>query len=98
MGKKENKWVYNSSRWQRVRALKLRQNPLCEYCFSSFPRLATEVDHFVAISDGGEPFDLENLKSSCKSCHSQKTAQGERLHGSDVEGTPLDPNHHWNKR
>lgn len=34
---------------------------------------ATEVDHKVTIMAGGHPFDQRNLRSLCKSHHSQKT-------------------------
>ena len=96
MGK--HKDIYNSERWQRVRALKLRESPLCEYCPAGRQKVATEVDHFKAIEDGAAHYDMENLRSTCKSCHSQKTARGERLHGCDINGMPLDPNHPWNKK
>ena len=94
MGKHKN--IYNTARWQRVRALKLRECPLCEYCPPTRKKAATEVDHFKAIEDGGAPFDMTNLRSSCKSCHSQKTARGEFLHGCDENGMPRDPRHAWN--
>lgn len=96
MARKEHKHIYNSSRWQRTRALKLRTNPLCEYCVSH-KKLATEVDHKKAISDGGDPWAWDNLASACKSCHSKKTANNERLSGCDEQGMPLDPNHTWNQ-
>lgn len=95
MGK--HKSVYNTARWKRVRALQLRERPLCEYCPLGKQAIATEVDHYIAIEDGGAVYDHSNLRSSCKSCHSQKTARGERLHGFDEKGNPLDPLHPWNK-
>lgn len=92
-----HKNIYNSARWQRVRALKLRECPLCEYCPPRRRKTATEVDHFIAIEDGGSPFDMANLRSACKPCHSQKTAHGETLHGCDENGIPRDPRHGWNQ-
>lgn len=94
MGK--HKSVYNSARWQHVRAMKLRKTPLCEYCQPGRQKVATEVDHFKPIENGGAPFDMANLRSTCKSCHSQKTAHGEVLHGCDENGMPRDPRHPWN--
>ena len=41
---------------------------------------ATEVDHIVAMAVGGAPFDQKNLRSLCKSHHSQKTAIIDGLH------------------
>lgn len=92
-----HKYIYNSAQWQRVRLVKLRECPLCEYCPPNRRKAATEVDHYRSIEDGGEPFDMANLRSSCKSCHSQKTARGELLHGCDENGFPRDPSHEWNK-
>lgn len=94
MGRHSN--IYGTARWQRVRALKLRETPLCEYCPPRRRKTATEVDHFKAIEDGGAPYDMANLRSTCKSCHSQKTARGEVLHGCDENGIPRDPTHPWN--
>ncbi len=39
---------------------------------------ATDVDHVIEISDGGEEWDLENLQSLCDKCHKEKTAQSRR--------------------
>lgn len=94
MGK--HKAIYNTSRWKRLRLVKLRQDPLCEYCPGDRKKAAVDVDHFIAIEAGGAPFDLSNLRSACKSCHSQKTANGEMLHGCDEDGIPRDPRHTWN--
>ena len=91
-----HKHIYNGERWKRVRAIKLRMNPLCEYCPNESRKVATEVDHFIAISDGCDPYDLDNLRSTCASCHSSKTAHGERLHGCDESGWPRDPHNPWN--
>jgi len=61
--------------WQRLRALKLATDPLCEYC-KARNRItpATEVDHYKPRERGGTD-DWENLRSACKSCHSSKTAR-----------------------
>ena len=91
------KWPYNTAKWARLRQLKLSQAPLCEYCQPGQQRPATQVDHKKAIRDGGAPFDLNNLASSCQRCHSQKTANNERLKGCDPAGMPRDPGHAWNQ-
>lgn len=93
-----NIWPYNTARWQRLRKLKLRVNPLCEYCPPHIARLATQVDHKVAIKRGGDAFSWDNLASVCQECHSQKTAHGEKLHGCDEFGLPRDANHEWYKK
>lgn len=102
------KGLYRTARWQRVRRMKLRINPLCEYCPPGEVKRATQVDHIKPIKDGGAPFDLKNLASACASCHSRKTIyldggagrpRGNRVpvKGCDASGNPRDPEHWWNK-
>lgn len=95
MGK--HKAIYNSSRWQRVRALKLRESPLCEYCPAGQQKTATEVDHYKSLEDGGAAYDMANLRSACKPCHSGKTAHGEKLYGCDINGIPRGQDSLWCK-
>ena len=61
--------------WYRIRNAKIKMNPLCEYCKEDdVYTVATEVDHVVALANGGT-HSMDNLKSSCKECHKIKTAQ-----------------------
>jgi 5-methylcytosine-specific restriction enzyme A len=100
-------WPYNTQRWQRLRKLKMQENPLCETCLQQYQRIvpATVVDHILAIKAGGEPYPpLDRLRSQCASCHNTKTRHVEQLHrdavpikGCDERGYPLDPNHPWNR-
>jgi 5-methylcytosine-specific restriction endonuclease McrA len=80
-------YPYSTQRWQRLRRLKLRTNPLCEACLqigSIEPAVA--VDHCKPISREGrqqrrvaEAFPaLEQLASLCEGCHNRKT-RGEQL-------------------
>lgn len=89
----------NSAAWQKLRALVLAHEPLCRDC-QGMGRIepATDVDH-----DDGNPGnnDWANLVPRCHSCHSHKTARERHglkaRQGCDVNGWPLDPNHHWNR-
>lgn len=98
-------WPYNTAAWQRLRRVKLMQDPLCEYCPTDHRALGTEVDHKQAIEKGGCPWSMSNLASTCKPCHSKKTqyvdVQGREsvpVKGVDPKtGKPLDPAHWWNK-
>ena len=99
------KWPYSTAHWQRLRLAKLAQDPLCEYCPPCTVTLAVEVDHRKAINNGGEPFEWDNLASTCHSCHSSKTWHVDRLGKDSVPvkgvdpatGRPLDPEHWWNQ-
>ena len=100
--RKMAKWPYFTSTWQRLRLAKLAQDPLCEYCGPGRITEAVHVDHRKSISQGGDPWDWDNLASACESCHNSKSradargAKWERK-GCDKDGRPLDPNHWWRK-
>jgi 5-methylcytosine-specific restriction protein A len=68
---------YCSTRWRRLRAAKLAEQPWCSGCMKlGFSRPASEVDHLIA-HDGPDDalfWQWENLDSKCKPCHSRKTA------------------------
>lgn len=60
---------------QRIRAQWLSEHPLCEHCErKGRVTAATEVDHIVPLSKGGEDDD-SNRQSLCAECHKAKTAQ-----------------------
>lgn len=86
-----------SAAWQRLRAQVLAEEPLCRDCAArGLVTPATDVDH---MDNNGDNNARSNLAALCHSCHSIKTAEdmGKRTtRGCDVNGIPLDPNHHWN--
>ena len=99
---------YDSRRWRRLRKQKLNANPLCEYKLACAGTLAiaTEVDHRKPIDQGGDPWDWDNLVSTCKPCHLRKTRYVDQLHrdapvkvkGVDAQtGMPVGPAHWWNR-
>lgn len=99
--KKNSKKIYKLARWKRLRAAKLRVNPLCEHCIK--PTVANQVDHITPIARGGSPWDWDNLQSLCASCHSKKTNAEDggafnppKDRRVDPEtGKPMDPGHWW---
>lgn len=98
------KWPYSTAHWQRLRLAKLARTPLCEYCPHGALAVATQVDHRIAINDGGHPWAWDNLVSACASCHSRKTMAvdvRQRIdrvpHGPDpLTGKPRSAQHWWN--
>ena len=63
-------------RWQRLRRMFLRANPLCAECANhGTTTAATDVHHMVARRDGGSD-EWSNLQALCHSCHSKITAGG----------------------
>ena len=66
----------NRSRWALVRRAALdRDGWRCRACGRA-GRL--EVDHLVALEDGGEAYDPANLQTLCRGCHFRKTAAENR--------------------
>jgi len=59
--------VYNTRRWQALRADHLARHPLCARCTRTIP--AVIVHHRTPIRHGGDPWDPDNLESLCQSCH-----------------------------
>lgn len=65
----------HTRRWQKLRLLYLRANPLCVDCTKQNKIVpATEVHHVVPIAKGGTDEEC-NLQALCKPCHSRKTAE-----------------------
>lgn len=100
MAKTSYKYLYNTKRWYRLRWHQLNDHPLCAMC-QAVGRVteATVADH-ITPHRGDEAlfYDEENLQSLCKSCHDGAKQQLEKsgtLRGCDVNGLPLDANHHW---
>ena len=88
-------------RWRKLRAAWLSENPLCVMCEDE-GRVApaTELDHIK--KHNGDPvkfYDSSNWQGLCAFHHRTVKAQMERsgkVKGSRADGTPIDPNHHWN--
>jgi len=64
-------------RWQRLRRMVLASQPLCADPFGIHKEagevvVATDVDHIVAKSQGGDD-SMDNLQGLCHECHSKKT-------------------------
>lgn len=69
--------------WQRVRALKLQLDPLCECdeCRAAGRILpATVVDHVRSIEEAPHlRLDFANLRSMAKECHDARTARDQGI-------------------
>lgn len=83
---KESTAVYNTRKWQKLREQQLIKEPLC-INFSICGNVAKIADHIIEISQGGKPFDIDNLRSVCQSCHNTITAENRRnrnLYGQQI--------------
>lgn len=71
--------MINSARWKRLRAEKLRANPVCEECAANgFSTLASEVHHVTPVESVAGVAAMErlmfnrmNLQSLCHACHAE---------------------------
>lgn len=100
------RWPYNTSKWAKLRLVKLAEHPLCEICERRGLFVeAVAVDHFKPIRQGGAPFpELSALLALCTPCHNEKTASFDkpggqafrrRFKGFDADGNPVDPYDGW---
>lgn len=80
--------LYDTKRWDKLRAAQLLREPFCRACAAAGVRTrATDVDH-VTPHRGNIVlfFDSGNLQSLCHACHSRKTireqqaGEGDRPH------------------
>src|SRR5262249_1971710 len=78
---------YSSTAWRKKSEQHRREEPLCRPC-SQQGRVTfgTLTDHIVRIGQGGDPWDDDNLQSSCDACHNAKR-QAERGGGRVVQIT-----------
>lgn len=88
-------------RWNAARLNYLGEHPWCVYCERmGMITKANVVDH--KTPHRGDPtlfWDESNWQSLCQPCHdSVKQAQEKsgHLRGADLNGVPLDTEHHWN--
>jgi len=92
---------YKTARWKRLRALKLRRDPLCHYCAQvGRTTPANTVDHAQPVTRGGGFWAWENLRSACEACNYSKRDKTESeflAKGCSPDGMPLAPNHPWNR-
>ena len=93
--------LYDLQAWRRTSRAFLAAHPLCALCTTEGRiRIAKQVDHIKAVKDGGARFDWTNLQALCDRCHMHKTLvveQGKHVSGVTADGTPMDPNHWWNR-
>ena len=73
MSTPEERKQYTRKPWRSMRKYKLSINPFCERCEPLTP--ATEVHHIKDAKKYPELFyEIDNLESLCKPCHSSHTA------------------------
>lgn len=69
---------YTAFTWNRLRSKILRRdNWTCEHCKISDwdTRIHLQVDHKIAITNGGDYWDESNLQTLCRKCHGIKTGR-----------------------
>jgi 5-methylcytosine-specific restriction protein A len=78
---------YNRT-WNKVRAVKLVGNPLCEECLKAgIVKQAEEVHHIKPVAEFPElRLAIDNLQSLCRVCHNKKTAEEKRNRKKEGEG------------
>lgn len=74
---RERQAFYKGRLWLQTRAVKLRNNPLCEVCEQAGRiEQATQVHHVIErLSRPDLAFDMSNLESICATCHGAARAK-----------------------
>ena len=66
-------------KWQEVRDLYIKENPLCEDCRDKgITKMANIVHHIVELTRGGAKYAFGNLKSLCTACHNNIHGWGKK--------------------
>lgn len=73
----ERRKIYKSTRWRKLRALKIAEQPLCEMCLKEGKTtIAEDVHHIESFMSTDDKvlrlalaYDYENLMSICKTHH-----------------------------
>ena len=97
---REWQYLYNTSQWKKTRLIQLQKQPLCKMCMEQgMITKADVVDHVIPHKGNRELFFYGKLQSLCK-LHHDSTKQSEertgKVIGGNINGIPLDANHHWN--
>jgi len=70
---------YVSKEWRKLRAVKIKDKPYCEYCQGVVTK-ASVVDHVLPRRYYPElSLSIYNLKSSCNRCHNQKRVKERKI-------------------
>jgi 5-methylcytosine-specific restriction endonuclease McrA len=66
----------NNARWRKLR-LRVLERDHRECCYIGCPRPATQVDHIVPVSLGGDYYAIDNLRAIC-AFHNASRGNGTR--------------------
>lgn len=58
-----------------------RDDWLCRHCGAGHRQL--EAHHVRPLDQGGEPYDLDNIRTLCAECHAELTAKAARAKTAD---------------
>jgi len=101
MKRNEYKHLYQTTQWRKIRNNFLLGNPLCVMCRQDgMFTPATVCDHIQPHKGNLELFYNGPFQALCKLHHDSTKARQENKGitiGGDVNGNPIDPQHHWNR-
>lgn len=89
--------IYHTDRWRSVRELALRRDAgRCTVSRLLGGRCSgtLHVHHVVAVADGGEPYDLDNLGTACAGHHPMWEALRRQIVRRLLEPIPRCPHEH----
>ena len=83
--------------WRKVRLVVLaRDNHLCQLKRHGCTTHATQVDHIIPVSEGGQLLDPSNLRASCAFCNlSRNATRNAELATAAAGGADAPPSRVW---
>jgi 5-methylcytosine-specific restriction enzyme A len=98
----QEKRLYDTPRWKKLRRMHLAKEPLCRMCQAEgVVRAGVVVDHIKPHR--GDPklfWDEKNFQTLCAFHHNSIKQRIEKAEaagkGCDKDGFPLNPGHWWN--
>jgi 5-methylcytosine-specific restriction endonuclease McrA len=101
MSAHEYHYLYNTSKWRKIRKNHMAHNPLCIMCEARGKIiLATICDHIIPHKGNVDLFYSGPFQSLCKLHHDSTKQKSERRQiniGGDINGQPIDNRSHWYK-
>ena len=101
MKRNEYNHLYQTTKWRKIRSDYLLRNPLCVMCRQDgLYTPASVCDHIDPHKGNETKFYSGPFQALCKTHHDSTKAREEYRGvkiGGDVDGIPIDPQHHWNK-
>lgn len=82
-------WSTGSPQWRRLRLVILeRDGWRCRIRGEGCTLKATDADHIISRGDGGDPWDVTNLRAACAHCNRSRGGTAGAVKTNESRGYP----------